>query len=134
MPFLGGVNPLVPVGATGLTFIIIFTILSRVGSIGMSAMASSRMPNMKQFENMPFFNAMQGQSQSAVPENLPNDITRTQYVILKQYRNGVGNPKEVAKRLSMDKKEVEKETAALKTNGYLTKKTKLTTKSMELLT
>jgi hypothetical protein len=130
--FFGSGFPLLPVGATGITFLIAFTILSRVGSMGVSAMSGPRMPNMTQFQNMPFFQAMQ-QQQNAVPENLPADITKTQYIIMKRYSNGLKNAKDVAKSLSMDKKEVEKETDALKSHGYLAKNGKLTGKALELL-
>ncbi|OLE70508.1 hypothetical protein AUF78_06545 [archaeon 13_1_20CM_2_51_12] len=69
--------------------------------------------------------------ETAGPMNLPNDMTRSQYLILTKYQQGFGKPKEIAKNLSMDKNHVEKETNALKTNGYLTGENKLTSKALE---
>ena len=121
-------SPLVPVGATGITFILIFGILSRVGSMGASAMSRPRVP--MQFGGMPFSGAVQN---SSIPENLPADITKTQYVILRQYRSGITKPRDIAKSLSMEKDDVEKEAVSLKANGYISNKGKLTAKAMELL-
>lgn len=63
---------------------------------------------------------------------LPNDITKSQFVLLNSYRQGNKNPKDVAKSLSMDKTEVENMTNSLVSAGYLTKDNKLTGKSLEL--
>lgn len=67
------------------------------------------------------------------PMNLPNDITRSQFLVLTKYQQGFRKPKDIAKHFSMDKKQVEKETSVLRTNDYLTEKNKLTTKALETL-
>lgn len=72
-------------------------------------------------------------SQSGFPEALPADLTKSQYVILRSYRQGYKNSKEISKSLSMDKKEVETQTSSLVRNGYLTKDNKLTAKGLDLL-
>ena len=86
---------------------------------------------MSQLGNMPFFPGMQ--QQGSVPENLPQDITKTQFIILRQFRNNSAKAKDIAKSLSMDRKDVEAHISTLKSNGYLTNKGKLTSKAMELL-
>jgi len=69
----------------------------------------------------------------AVPRSIPQDMTMAQYTILSTLRGGRRKPKDVAKALSMDKKEVEREAAILRTNGYLTKNNLLTTKGLNTL-
>ena len=132
LSFLGGgtANSLLPFGAFGVTGLIAFSILSRIGSTVASVLAPR--PSMPNFNNMqmPFFSAMQ---QNSMPENLPADITKAQFVVLRQFRMGTSKPKDIAKRLSMEKSEVEREINLLKGNAYLTKNNKLTGKSMELL-
>jgi len=73
-----------------------------------------------------------GLGPSMPQKDLPEDITQAQFVILKQFRAGISKPKVVAKNLSMDKKEVENQVGFLKSNGYLSDKSKLTTKAIEL--
>ena len=51
---------------------------------------------------------------------------------LSKYQQGLGKPKDMAKSLSMDKKQVEKETDSLKVSGCLTGKSKLTSKAGEV--
>jgi hypothetical protein len=68
---------------------------------------------------------------ATVARELPSDITKPQFA-LNSYRQGHKNPKEVAKALSMDKKEVERMTNSLVSSGYLTKENKLTEKSLGL--
>ena len=65
---------------------------------------------------------------------MPSDMTRSQFLILTKYQQGFGKPRDIAKRLSMDKKQVEKETNVLRTSGYLTGKNRLTSKGIETLT
>jgi len=60
-------------------------------------------------------------------------MTSAQYTILSTLRGGRRKPKDIAKALSVDKKEVERETAILRTNGYLTKNNLLTTKGLSAL-
>jgi hypothetical protein len=69
----------------------------------------------------------------APTEKLPDDITRIQHMILKLFQQGHNKSKDMAKQLVMDKKEIEKEIDALKTNAYLTKNNKLTSKAVEML-
>src|SRR2546427_11557181 len=68
------------------------------------------------------------------PQKLPHDITNVQFMILKSIQQGYKKSKKIEKMLSLDKKEIEKETAVLKTNGYLTNDNKLTSKGLEVLT
>ncbi|MDA4116774.1 MAG: hypothetical protein OK455_00320 [Thaumarchaeota archaeon] len=119
---------LVPGGAVGL---VLFTVLSRVGSIT-SAVTSPSMSSPEQIMrrmNFPNMMSMQG----GMPASLPPDITKSQLVVLRCYRQGYKKPKDIGKSLSMDSKEVEKEAQTLVANGYLTKDSKLTSKAMELL-
>jgi predicted transcriptional regulator len=67
------------------------------------------------------------------PLNLSSDLTRAQFLILTKYQQGFAKPKDIAKHLSMDKKQVEKETNSLRSNGYLSGKNKLTSKGLETL-
>lgn len=62
---------------------------------------------------------------------IPQDLSKTQYLILSSYRQGQKNPKNIAKMLSTDKKSVEEQTRMLQGNGYLTRDRKLTTKGLE---
>jgi len=68
-----------------------------------------------------------------VPSTLPADITRSQVIILGCYRQGMKNPSEISKALSMDSGAIETETSSLTTSGYLTKERKLTSKALEVL-
>lgn len=130
--------PALPIGAAGLTGFATFNILQRVLTTAQAATYSRPNTNMdisqmmKHVQNM-MPNMMGSQRSSAGPVNLPNDMTRSQYLILTKYQQGFGKPKDVAKSLSMDKKQTEKETNVLKTNGYLTGKNKLTSKAVEVL-
>lgn len=54
-------------------------------------------------------------------------------MILRSYRQGFKNSKEIGKSLGMDHKEIESQSAILRSNGYLTNKNKLTSKAMELI-
>jgi hypothetical protein len=133
----GGANTLVPVGTMGLSGLIAFQLLSRVGSSVSSAAMMARMPSpddMMKRMNFPNFMGGMAGGQAGVPQTLPADITKPQYLVLQSYRRGFKNPKEVSKSLSMDKGEVEKITSVLVVNGYLTKGRKLTSKAMEILT
>jgi len=75
-----------------------------------------------------------GPSSGLTPEkSLPADINRVQYRILTSFYQGSRKPKEVAQQFSMEKVEVEKEMAVLVNNGYITKRNRLTSKGLELL-
>jgi len=125
---------LVPGGITGL---IAYTVLSRVGSITSAATGPSIPSPNGMMRKMNFPGMMNGMSgmygQASTPAALPVDITKSQFVVLKWYRQGLKNSKEIGKALSMDKNEVEKETTTLKLNGYLSKDSRLTSKAMEVL-
>lgn len=129
-------SPALPIGAAGLTGFATYSVLQRVLSTAQAATYSR--PNidmsqmMRQVQNM--MPAGVGvQRGNARPVNLPNDMTRSQLLILTRYQQGFGKPKDVAKNLSMDKKQVERETNVLQTNGYLTGKNKLTSKALETI-
>ncbi len=72
-------------------------------------------------------------AQQGNPPELPADITRSQFVVLRCNRQGYKNSKDVGRSLSMDAGEVEKESQSLRANGYLSKDNRLTSKAMELL-
>ena len=129
-------TPALPIGAAGLTGFATYSVLQRVLSTAQAATYSR--PNMDMSQMMRHVQNMMPAGIGVRPENpgpvyLPNDMTRSQFLILTKYQQGFGKPKEVAKILSMDKKQIEKETTALKTNGYLTGKNKLTSKALETL-
>ena len=127
-----------PIGAAGITGFATYNILQRALTTARVATYSRPKMNvdmsqmMKQVQNM-MPNMMGTPRASAGPVNLPGDMTRSQYLILAKYQQGFGKPKDVAKSLSMDKKQVEKETDSLKASGYLTGKNKLTSKALEVL-
>jgi Mn-dependent DtxR family transcriptional regulator len=52
---------------------------------------------------------------------------------LRAVREGIVKPKDIAKYLVTDKKEVEKEIEELKLKGYLSKDGKLTSKGLETI-
>jgi hypothetical protein len=122
-----------PFGTAGITGVAIYGIFQRVlGSA--KAMTYSR-PKMDMSQmmrslqgSMPMMNMQAGPA-----KNLPQDMSKSQYMILSKYQVGHAKPKNVAKSLSMDKKAVEEETRALQKNGYLTKDRKLTSKALETL-
>jgi len=87
---------------------------------------------MRQVQNM-MSAGMGMQSGNTDPLNLPSDMTRAQFLILTKYQQGFAKPMEIARHLSMDKRQVEKETNALRSNGYLSEKNKLTSKGLETL-
>ena len=127
-----------PIGAAGITGFATYNILQRALTTAQAATYSRPKPSMdmsqmmKHVQNM-MPNMIGTKQANAGPVNLPNDITRSQYLILTKYQQGFGKPKDIAKTLSMDKKQVEKETDCLKTSGYLTGKHRLTSKALEVL-
>ena len=131
-------TPALPIGAAGITGFATYNILQRVLTTAQAATYSRPKMNMdmsqvmKHVENM-MPKMIGAQRANAGPANLPNDMTRSQYLILSKYQQGFGKPKDVAKSLSMDKKQVEKETDSPKATGYLTGKNKLTSKALEVL-
>jgi hypothetical protein len=131
---LANYGVLVPGGIAGL---IAYTVLSRAGSIASAATGPSMSSPDEMMRKMNFPGMMVGTSamfgHAAAPAALPANITRSQFVVLRCYRQGLKNSKEIGKALSMDKNEVEKETATLKLNGYLSKDSRLTSKAIEVL-
>jgi hypothetical protein len=129
-------SPVLPIGAAGLTGFATYSVLQRVLSRAQAATYSR--PNMdmsqmmRQVQNM-MPAGMGMASGNTGPLNLPSDMTRAQFLILTKYQQGFAKPKEIARHLSMDKRQVEKETNALKSNGYLSEKNKLTSKGLETL-
>lgn len=129
---MGTYAPFIPGGIAGL---IIYTVMRKMGSVTRAATAPS-MPSgeeMMRRMNIPNFMGGVPGAQAGVPETLPQDLTKSQFVVLRSYRQGYKSPKEVSKALSMDKKEVESQTSALVSNGYLTKDNKITGKALEIL-
>lgn len=126
---------LLPGGATGL---ILYQVLSRVGHSVSSVAAAATMPDpedMMKRLNIPNMMGMMGGMgpMASVPANLPADITRSQFIVLRCYRQGMKNPGDVGRALSMDVGAIEGETSNLTTNGYLTKDRRLTTKGLEII-
>ena len=139
---LSGLYGILPYGGFSVTALIVYSLLSRVGGSISSAVAprpqSGTMMSPNNFGQNPYaydpsMRQKSGQIQpNEVREKLPEDMTGSQYVILKQFEN-LRKPKDVAKVLSMDRKEVEKETDTLIAKGYLSKNKKLTSKALDLL-
>jgi hypothetical protein len=131
----GNFAPLLPGGIVG---VIAFMVLSRARSITSAATAPS-MPSREEMMRRMNFSGMTGdgrmpsQSSFNAQTSLPPDITRPQFVVLKSYRQGYKNSKEIGKTLAMDKNEVDKETSALKANGYLSPEGRLMSKAIDLL-
>jgi hypothetical protein len=137
------VNPVFPIGSFlpllvgGGSGVIVWMVISRILGTAENAMNSSSISNpddmMKKFGmNIPSFST-QFNTNTPVPK-LPDDITKIQYTVLKLFHQGYKNSKDIAKQLSMDNKEVQKQWDALITSGYLTKDKKMTSKAIELVT
>ena len=122
-----------PFGTAGVTGIVLYQVVQRV--LGGITRATYSAPKIDPSQMM---RSMQGampwmSGVGAAPRSLPQDMNMAQYTILSTLRGGRRKPKDIAKALSMDKKEVERETATLRTNGYLTKNNLLTTKGLNTL-
>jgi hypothetical protein len=131
------IAPFIPGGATGL---IVYTLMKRVGGVSRSLMAPSGPSTDEIMKKMNIDGMMtQMNSMSAIggamgpAVNLPADITRSQFTILRGYRRGMKSPQDIADALSMEKSGVEAETSALIASGYLSKDLKVSIKGMELL-
>ncbi len=123
-----------PFGAAGLTGGVIYMILQRVLTTAESLTYSKpSMPDMSAMMSsyQPGFRGMAPPDSGGMPKDLPAGMSRSQYLILRKYREGARKPKDVGRMLSMDNKEVERETASLKANGYLTKDNRLTSKGLD---
>jgi hypothetical protein len=123
-----GYSSLIPGGVVG---ILLLGVLARIGTVARAATAPSSTSPEELMRRMNF-PSMAG-AQSAAAAALPADMTRSQFAVLRSYRQGYRKSKDISRALSMDKGEVEKEAETLKKNGYLTGENKLTSKAMELL-
>jgi len=126
-----------PGGAAGL---VAYTVLRRMGGVTRAAMAptmSSPDEMMKKMNMDGIMNrmSMMGGTMSAMggPANLPADMTRSQFVVLRGYRQGMKSSSQIADTLSMSKVDVDKETSTLVANGYLTNDMRLSSKAMDVL-
>ncbi len=133
---IGRYLPLLVGGGSGFfVWMILSKILGKVQSMTYSSSTPKVNPAdmMKSFGmNLPSSNS-QSPSAGNIPEKLPSDITKIQYMILKSFQQGYKKSKDIAKQNNMENKDVEKEIDVLKNNGYVTKNSKLTSKSVELL-
>ena len=132
----GTYSPFLPGGLVGLAT---FQMIHRRVSSMTRSMTAPRMSSpedtmrkMNLQNMMPGMMMGSGMAATTTARELPSDITKPQFALLSSYRQGYKNPKEVAKALSMDKKEVERMTDSLVSSGYLTKESKLTEKSLGL--
>ena len=122
-----------PLGTAGITGVALYGLIQRfLGSA--RAMTYSR-PSIDASQilrslqaQMPMMNP-----QPSTSKSLPQDMSKSQYLILSRYRDGQRKPKEVARTLSLDKRAVEDETKALQESGYLTSGRRLTAKGLETL-
>ena len=133
---IGRYLPLLAGGGSGfIVWMILSKILGKVQSMTHSASSPKINPAemMKSFGmNLPSSN-LQFPSVGSIPEKLPSDITKIQYMILKSFQQGFKKSKDIAKQNNMENKDMEKEIDILKNNGYVTKNNKLTSKAVELL-
>ena len=134
---LGPITHLLPFAAAGGSGIIVSMIVNQVlGRVQSLANSGSTQTNPADIMKKMGMNMSQFTQNNAniPPQKLPDDITSVQFMILKSIQQGNKKSKEIEKMLSMDKKEIEKEIPVLKTNGYITKDNKLTSKGLEVLT
>ena len=132
------ISPIAPFGAAGITGIAVWMILQRVlQQVQMATYSTPKMKGMNPEEIMKSMQSsmpwMAGRAAASVPIALPADLTKSQFFVLKTCRQGHAKSKDLAKALSMDRKEVDKEIFTLQTNGYLTKSNKLTSKALGVL-
>ena len=118
---------ILPFAVGGGSSVIIWMIISQVMGHVQSLVSSRSAPRVNPADVMKSFS-------TNVPEKLPGDITKVQYMILRSFHQGSANPKDIEKYLSMDRKEIGKERDVLIANGYLTKNDKLTSKGLDVLT
>lgn len=127
--------PLLPGGVAGLA---VFGYVHRRVSGMTRSLSVARRPSPEEMmrrmniQSMMPGMPMMGMQTAAAARQLPSDITKSQFVLLNSYKQGYKNSKEVAKSLSMDKKDVQRMTEELVSAGYLTKENKLTEKSLGL--
>ncbi|HET6458250.1 MAG TPA: hypothetical protein VFG24_05180 [Nitrosopumilaceae archaeon] len=133
---IGRYLPLLAGGGSGfVVWMILSKILGKVQTMTHSSSSPKINPAdmMKSFGmNLPSSN-LQFPSVGSIPEKLPSDITKIQYVILQSFQRGYNKSKDIAKQNNMENKDMEKEIDILKNNGYVTKNSKLTSKAVELL-
>ena len=132
---VGRYLPLLAGGGSGfIVWMIVSKILGKVQSLTYSSSPKVNPADMmKSFGmNLPSGNS-QFPSAGNIPEKLPSDITKIQYMILRSFQKGYKKSKDIAKQNNMENKDVEKEIDVLKSSGYVTKNNKLTSKAVELL-
>jgi hypothetical protein len=121
-----------PFGAAGITGLAVYSVFQRV--LGSIQTATYSRPKIDRSQIMKSLQSqMPGMNYQSMPRSIPQDMSRSQYLILATYRNGENKAKNVAKALSMDRKAVEEQTTSLQRNGYLTKDNKLTAKGLDIL-
>jgi hypothetical protein len=121
-----------PFGAAGITGIAIYGILQRIlHSLNAATYSRPNIDPSKMFQSL--HSQMMNMNVQRAVQNIPQDMTKTQYMILSHYRQGERNSKSIAKALGLDKKSVDEQTRTLQTNGYLTKDNKLTTKGLDTI-
>ena len=124
-----------PYSTAGFTGVTLYAAIQRL--LGSARAMTYSSPNMDGSQvlrslqtQMPMLNMNMS---SEIGKNLPEDMTKSQYLILSKYREGQRKPKDVAKALAMDKRAVEEQTLALERNGYLNDDRKLTAKGLDVL-
>ena len=131
---IGRYLPLLAGGGSGIfIWMILSKVLGKVQSMTNSGSAKMNPADMMKSFGMNLPSNLQSPSIGSIPEKLPSDVTKIQYMILKSFQLGYNKSKDVAKQNNMEKKDVEKEIDTLKRNDYVTKNNKLTSKAVELL-
>jgi hypothetical protein len=128
----------IALGSGFLVSMIVQNILGRLTLIGSSPSFDSSKMNpsvmMKSFSaGIPPAAFQSPANSSAVPSNLPADITKAQFLILQALHKGLKKSRDIESYLSVDREVIKKEAAVLKTNGYLTKGNRLTSKGLEIV-
>ena len=131
---IGRYLPLLAGGGSGFfVWMILSKILGKVQSMTNSSSAKINPADMMKSFGMNLPSNLQSPSIGSIPEKLPSDITKIQYMVLKSFQQGYNKSKDIAKQNNMENKDMEKEIDTLKSNGYVTKNNKLTSKAVELL-
>jgi hypothetical protein len=131
---IGRYLPLLAGGGSGFfAWMIISKVLGKVQSMTNSSSVKMNPADMMKSFGMNLPSNLQSPSIGNMPEKLPSDITKIQYMILKSFQLGHTKSKDIAKQNNMENKDMEKEIDILKNNNYVTKNNKLTSKAVELL-
>lgn len=121
---------ILPFGTAGITGVALYGVFQRLlSSINRATYSHPK------FDASKMMSSLQGQFQGLnfgrTMSEIPQGMTKAQFLVLSSYRQGQRNPKNIAKMLSIDKKSVEEQTRVLQSNGFLTKDKKLTAKGLE---